>query len=83
MPLLWRWPTAAVLIQPLARELTYDAGMAVNILNFLFKEIFFFCLCLFRVAPAACGSSQARGLIGAVAASLHHSHSNSGAEPSL
>ena len=33
--------------------------------------------------PAAYGSSQARGLIGAVAAGLHHSHSNAGSEPHL
>ena len=32
---------------------------------------------------AAYGSSQARGLIGAAAASLHHSHSNAGSEPHL
>ena len=30
----------------------------------------------FRAAPAAYGGSQARGLIGAAAAGLHHSHSN-------
>ena len=30
----------------------------------------------FRDAPAAHGGSQARGQIGAVAAGLHHSHSN-------
>ena len=33
-------------------------------------------LLLFRAAWAACGSCQARGLIGAAAAGLHHSHSN-------
>ena len=33
-------------------------------------------LFLFMAVTAACGSSQARGQIGAVAASLHHSHSN-------
>ena len=37
-------------------------------------------LCLFRAAPAAYGGSQARDRIGAVAASLHHGHSN--ADPS-
>ena len=40
------------------------------------------CVCLFafsRAAPAAYGGSQARGPIGAVAAS----HSNSGSEPRL
>ena len=31
---------------------------------------------LFRAAPAAYASSQARGLSGAAAASLYHSHSN-------
>ena len=47
----------------------------------------FFCLfCLFafsRAAPAAYGGYQARGLIGVVAASLCHSHSNSGSKPCL
>ena len=36
---------------------------------------------LFRAALAACESSQARGQIGAAAASLHHS--NAGSEPCL
>ena len=36
--------------------------------------------CLFRVAPAACGDSQARGQIRAIAASLHHSHCNTGSQ---
>jgi len=35
---------------------------------------------LFRAAPAAYGSSQARGLIGAVAAGLRQSHSNTRSE---
>ena len=53
----------------------------------------FFCLfCLVVVvvvvaiswaAPAAYGGSKARGPIGAVATSLHHSHSNVGSEPCL
>ena len=38
--------------------------------------------CLFRATPAAYGSSQARGRIRAIAASLHHSHSNSRSKPS-
>ena len=37
--------------------------------------------CLFRAAPAACGDSQARGLIAALATSLCHSHTRS--EPCL
>ena len=46
----------------------------------VFMFIFIFVFCLFRAAPAACGGSQARGLIGAVVASLHHSHSNARCE---
>ena len=34
---------------------------------------FFFIFCFFRVAPVAYGSPQARALVGAVAAGLHHS----------
>ena len=45
---------------------------------------FFFCLfAFFGAAPAAYGGSQARSLIGAVAAGLHHNHSNAVSEPSL
>ena len=33
--------------------------------------------------PEAYGGAQARGLIGAVATGLHHSHSNTGSELSL
>ena len=40
--------------------------------------LFLFFPLLFRAAPAAYGSSQARNQIGAAAASLHHSHSNAG-----
>ena len=42
--------------------------------------LFYFILVFFRAAPAAYGGSQARGLIGAVAASLHQSHSKAGSE---
>ena len=40
--------------------------------------LFFFWL--FRASPEAYGDSQARGRRGAVAAGLHHSHSNAGSE---
>ena len=43
----------------------------------------FFFFLLFRATPAAYGGSQARAQIGAVAAGLHHSHSNTRSEPSL
>ena len=45
--------------------------------------LLFFFFCLFRAALMAYGGSQARGRIGAVAASLHHSHGNVGSEPRL
>ena len=41
---------------------------------------FFVFVFVFRVVPAAYGGSQARGQIGAVAAGLHHNHSNKGSE---
>ena len=44
---------------------------------------FFFFFVFLRAAPLACGASQARGLIGAVATGLHQSHSNAGSKPSL
>ena len=46
------------------------SGILKNCLNF------FVCFCLFRAAPTAYGSSQARSWIGPVAARLCHSHSN-------
>ena len=45
-------------------------------------SIFLFLL-FFRATPAAYGGSQARGRIGATAASLHHSHSNTRSKPCL
>ena len=47
----------------------------------LFYFIYFFALS--RATHAAYGSSQARGLIRAVAPGLHHSHSNVGSEMHL
>ena len=47
----------------------------------LLKKIFF--SCIFRATPMAYGISQARSRIGAIAAGLHHSHSNTGSEPCL
>ena len=44
---------------------------------------FFFVFYLFRAAPMAFGGLQARGPIGAVAADIHHSHSNAGFKPRL
>lgn len=50
---------------------------------FLYLDFLFVCLfsvLLFRAIPTAYGSSQAKGQIGATAASLHHSHSNAKSE---
>ena len=44
---------------------------------------FLFFLLFLGPLPWRMGGSQARGLIGAVAASLRQSHSNSGSEPRL
>ena len=46
-------------------------------------HLYFFAFCLSRAAPAAYGGSQARGLIGAVATGLGHSHDSARSEPSL
>ena len=45
----------------------------------LFSLLFYF-FGLFRAAPTTCGGSQARGLIGAVAAGHSHGHSNARSE---
>ena len=48
------------------------------------SSFFFFCLFVFSGAtPVAYGGSHARGPIGAVVASLHHSHSKARSEPRL
>ena len=48
-----------------------------------FFSLFLSFFLLFRAAPKAYGSSQARSRIRDVAASLCHSHSNAGSEPHL
>ena len=48
--------------------------------GFLFVCLFVCLFCLFRATHEAYGGSQAKGQIGAVAASLCHSHSNAGSE---
>ena len=53
---------------------------------FYFIILFYLFFCLFAISWAtlvAYGGSQARGLIGAVAAGPHQSHSNAGSEPHL
>ena len=48
--------------------------------HFIYLFIYF---CFLRAPPTACGSSQARGQIGATAAGIHHSLSNAGSQLSL
>ena len=50
-----------------------------SVLNYYYYYYF----CLVRATPEAYGGSQARGLMGAVAPGLCHSHSNTGSEPCL
>ena len=50
---------------------------------FILFYFILFIYCLFRATLRAYGGSQARGPVGAVAASLCQSHSNSGSEPRL
>ena len=58
------------------------ADINVSVLTAMLHERHFFFFLVFLPflgpLPATYGGSQARGLIGAVAAGLHHSHSNAG-----
>ena len=61
--------------------LTMDSATLYFLIFFFF---FFFCLFAFsRAVPVAYGGSQAKGPVGAVAASLCQSHRSSGSEPRL
>ena len=57
----------------------------VHFVNRIFSlsSFFFFFFSFFKAAPAACGGSQAQGLLGGVATSLCQSHSNARSKPSL
>ena len=61
----------------------FDLDFEASILGLLCYCFGFFGFCLFRAVPAAYGDSQARSLMGATAASLHHSHSNTRSKPCL
>ena len=60
-----------------------EALMAQSSHELQFLSFFFLSFCPVRAALAAYGGSQARGLVGAVAASLRQSHSSAGSEPRL
>ena len=87
---LWPNNTALILINslsllPFYRNIILKQTTFLSYFIFIYLFIFLsFCLFVFsRAASVAYGNSQARGLIGTVAASLHQSHSNTGSEPSL
>ena len=55
--------------------------MHINLRYLHFVMVLFFCLfVLFMATPMAYGGSQARDLIGAIAAGLRQTHSNAGSE---
>ena len=60
------------------KSLTFKIFIYLFIFNFLI-----FVFCLFRATPAAYGGSQAKGRIGAIAASLCHRYSNARSKPHL
>ena len=68
------------------RQLGHEGGrqtyFAHPFVYFIYLFIYLFIL-LFRATLMAYGGSQARGLIGATAASLPHSHGNARSEPRL
>ena len=57
-----------------------DIYVEANFILFYSFVISILIFCLFRATPAAYGGSQATGRIGAVAADLHHRHSNAKSE---
>ena len=59
------------------KETLETKNLTYGTFYYLFIYVFIFCLfAVSRAVPAAYGGSQARGLIGASAAGLCHSHSN-------
>ena len=70
-----RHVTAAILDHP---SPWVSLGMTTQQAHRIWSEYkcLFLCLCFFRAAPTAYGGSQARGRIRAVAADVHHGHSN-------
>ena len=68
----------ALLPQHLIICFTKDIGHYIPYIFCVCVSFFFFCL--FRVAPAAYGGSQASSPIRAIAAGLHHSPSNAGSK---
>ena len=89
LSLLWcmfnPWPENFYMprVQPLNKQNTPNFCGGLSCSHFPPQFCFCFCFLAFRVAPAAYGGSQVRGRIGAIAASLHHSHNNIRSKPPL
>ena len=62
---------------------TFQCGKHLSVCLSVCLSIYLSIYFIALPAPKACGGSQARGLIGAIAAGLHESHSNAGSEPRL
>ena len=65
---------------PLIISMTLGKFVKLSVPYFFFFGRLF---AISRAASAAYGGSQARGLIGAIAAGLHQSHNHEGSEPCL
>jgi len=65
---------------PLLPSPVQHSGVGTAFLFLFFFSFYFFFFCLLRAASETYGSSQARGRIGAVAAGLQRSHSDTGSE---
>ena len=63
-----------------ARENKNDNIILLTLIAIRALLMYFFFFFFSRAAPEVYGGSQARGLIGAVAAGLRQSHSNAGSE---
>ena len=63
--------------------LLFSLSLFLFLKNYLFINLFIFVFFCLVAATAAYGGSQAMGVIGAIAASLCHSHSNTRSEPRL
>ena len=87
--LIWIQSTDMIIFIYMNKYLAAEAFLQLYTMELHFRKplffffFFFFFFCLFRATPVAYGGFQARGLIGAVAASLHQSHSNTRSEPRL
>ena len=73
----------ACTLHPMASWTHIHHTVFLGFVLFCFLVWFGFILLLFKAAPAAYRSSQTRGQIRAIAAGLHHIHSNTGSETPL